>query len=160
MSKSNVSNSLFKDPRFKYLAKIVSFKDINSAKKSSEKLRNEFNKAVSKVKKLRIARAAQYAANRAKASSRRKNLSQKEKKEYKQISRIYETLADELFEKRKENNSGNKKLRRKLPKNPNPGEQYEILTTLRNGQKRIVTFVATGKSGFGKWKIIKNKPLK
>lgn len=40
----------------------------------------------------------------------------------------------------------------KLPKNPKKGQEYTIKT--KTGRK--VTFKATGKSGFGKYKITKN----
>ncbi|GAF90779.1 unnamed protein product [marine sediment metagenome] len=48
---------------------------------------------------------------------------------------------------------------RKLPKNPKKGKEYTITTNPKgNLGKRKVTFKATGKKGFGKYKIISNKP--
>jgi hypothetical protein len=44
----------------------------------------------------------------------------------------------------------------KLPKNPKKGEKFLRITNSKNG-KRKITFQATGKKGFGKWKIISNK---
>jgi len=53
---------------------------------------------------------------------------------------------------------GEKKVRkvRKLPEKPEKGVVYEIVTKGRNGKRRV-GFVYTGKSGFGKWKIVYNK---
>jgi hypothetical protein len=39
-----------------------------------------------------------------------------------------------------------------LPKNPKKGD---VATIRRRGRK--ITFKATGKSGFGKWKIVSNE---
>lgn len=49
--------------------------------------------------------------------------------------------------------------KRKLPKNPKKGEEYMIPVNNKSG-KRNVTFRATGKKGFGKYKITKNVPRK
>lgn len=47
--------------------------------------------------------------------------------------------------------------KRKLPKNPKVGKEYTIEIEGENG-KRLVTFEAQKKSGFGKWKIKDNSP--
>lgn len=55
---------------------------------------------------------------------------------------------------------------KKLPKNPVRGQSYSIITNPakssdgrgRNLGKREVTFRATGKKGFGKYRIESNKP--
>lgn len=44
----------------------------------------------------------------------------------------------------------------KLPKDPKPGEEYTIRVENKKIGPRMVTFKATGKSGFGKWKVTKN----
>ncbi len=57
--------------------------------------------------------------------------------------------------------------KRKLPKNPTKGQTYTITVNPKaskdgrgkNLGKRKVTFEATGKKGFGKYKIIGNKPV-
>lgn len=41
-----------------------------------------------------------------------------------------------------------------LPVNPQKGEDY----TIRTSKGRLITFKATGKKGFGKWKIVSNMP--
>ena len=54
----------------------------------------------------------------------------------------------------------------KLPKSPKKGQVATITTDPRKGKhgknlgKRRITFKATGKTGFGKWKIIKNEKVK
>jgi len=50
---------------------------------------------------------------------------------------------------------------RKLPKNPKKGSTHTITTNPKgNLGKRKVTFKATGKKGFGKYKITKNVKAK
>ena len=50
---------------------------------------------------------------------------------------------------------------RKLPKNPRKGSEHTIITNPGgNLGKREVTFKATGKEGFGKYKITKNVKAK
>lgn len=51
---------------------------------------------------------------------------------------------------------------RKLPKNPEKGKKYKIRVNSSGtniGEDRIVTFKATGKKGFGKYKIVSNDPV-
>lgn len=50
---------------------------------------------------------------------------------------------------------------KELPENPKKGVEYEkIVEHPKTGNKRAVTFKATGKSGFGKYKITSNKKKK
>ncbi len=49
-------------------------------------------------------------------------------------------------------------MSRKLPKNPTVGKEYTIEVENKGGQKRLVTFEARKKSGFGKWRIVGNEP--
>ena len=91
--------TLFKPARYKKYSEIVSFKNPTAARASVKELKKEFNKAKTREKKVRILRVAQYAANRAKAAAKKKNLSSKEKRELRQISRIYER-ASEYFERK------------------------------------------------------------
>lgn len=88
--------TIFFKPKYKYLSKLISLKDPSSAKKSVSKLIKEYEGSKTKVKKLRIIRAIQLASNRAYVSTKRKNLSGKEKKEFKEIGEIYDTLAGDL----------------------------------------------------------------
>ena len=45
-----------------------------------------------------------------------------------------------------------------FPKNPKKGETYTTIVNNKKIGKRKVTFMATGKKKWGKWKIIKNEP--
>ena len=45
---------------------------------------------------------------------------------------------------------------KKLPKNPIDGDLYERTVNNPKIGRRLVTFKATGKKGFGKYKIIEN----
>jgi len=89
--------TMFGPPKFKYLANIVTFQNPDAAKGAVKELKMEFRGA-RYTKRLRIARAVRLAANRAEASSKRKNLSGKEIVEYRQISNIYDEAATWMFE--------------------------------------------------------------
>jgi len=54
---------------------------------------------MTRAKKLRIARVAQNASNRAYATTKRKKLSAKERREYRQIGKIYDDLAESFWKK-------------------------------------------------------------
>lgn len=50
---------------------------------------------------------------------------------------------------------------KELPSNPKKGSVYEkVVTNPKTGKKRVIEFKATGKDGYGKWKIQGNKPYK
>jgi len=46
----------------------------------------------------------------------------------------------------------------KLPKNPKVGSKHTIIVNNKRTGKRKVTFQCKKKTGFGKWKVIKNVP--
>lgn len=49
-----------------------------------------------------------------------------------------------------------------LPKNPVKGERHTIMVNSSKtniGEDRLVSFEATGKDGWGKWRIVKNEPV-
>jgi len=87
--------SLFKSPKHKWLAKIVSFKNPSSARKAAKKLLSGLKRGrigklkIGEKRALQIVQALNYAANRAEASAKKEKLSPKERKELKRISRIY-----------------------------------------------------------------------
>ena len=87
--------SLFKPPKHKWLAKIVSFKNPSSARKAAKKLLSGLKRGrigklkIGEKRALQIVQALNYAANRAEASAKKEKLSPKERKELKRISRIY-----------------------------------------------------------------------
>jgi len=89
---------LFKPPRWKYLADIVTFETPSKARETAKKLVGMIKKAERRDKALRIARALTYAANRAKASAKRSNLKEKERRELIEVSKIYRAAADEAWE--------------------------------------------------------------
>ena len=90
------SGGLFKPPRWKKYARIVSFEDPKSARKAAKKLLEEFRSAKTRAKKVRVKKVTVYAANRARASAKRKNLSARERREFRQIARIYERAAAKM----------------------------------------------------------------
>jgi len=95
MARRRRKGGLFKPPRHKWLADIITFKSPSAARKAASKLTSALKrrrlgrKKIGKKTALIIERALNYAANRAKASARRKALSAKERKELKEISEIY-----------------------------------------------------------------------
>ena len=91
--------TLFKKPKHKKYAEMISFENPTQARISARKLRKEFREAKQNAKKRRVARATQYASNRAKAITKRKKLSIDERKQYKEIGKIYGDLANTLWER-------------------------------------------------------------
>ena len=89
---------LFKPPRWKYLADIVSFESPKEARKSANEVLKSIKQAKRRDKALREARALQYAANRAKAAAKNPRLSPKERRELKEVAEIYEEAAEEAWE--------------------------------------------------------------
>lgn len=65
----------YSPPHYKYLAEIVCMRDPECARGAAEELLQLFREAETRAKKLRIKRAAILAANRARASAKRRNLS-------------------------------------------------------------------------------------
>jgi len=91
--------SLYRIARYKKYKEIVSLKDPTEAKESVKELYREFHSAKTHAKKLRVSRVTTYASNRAYASAKRKNISAKEKEEFRQIGNIYHNLAFEFWRK-------------------------------------------------------------
>jgi len=81
--------TLFKKPKHKKYAKIIKFDTPDNAEKAMHSLLGEFIIAKQNAKRLRIARTLTYSANRAEASSRRKKISVKERKEFLKIAGLY-----------------------------------------------------------------------
>jgi len=87
--------SLFKPPKHKWIADIVTFETPAKARVAARKLVNYIKMGrkgdlrIGQARALAIVRALNYAANRARASAKRKNLSSKERKELREIARIY-----------------------------------------------------------------------
>lgn len=95
---------LFKPPRHKWLAEIVTFEDPSRAEGAARRLVNALRRGrigrrrVGRKTALTILRALNYAANRAEASARRRNLSPMERSELLRISDIYREAAEEASE--------------------------------------------------------------
>lgn len=91
------TKTMFVKAKSKYLADMISLRNPASARGSVRELTLVFNAAETKPKRLRIARAAQLAANRALATTKRKNLSRKERAEFWEIRVIYTNAAHRFF---------------------------------------------------------------
>lgn len=100
---------LFKPPAHKWIANIVTFENPAKARAGARKLVNYVRTGrkgslkIGRYRALAIVRALNYAANRAKAAAKRKNLSPKERRELLEISRIYRRAyerAAEIYHRR------------------------------------------------------------
>ena len=85
--------TLFFPPTHKWLAEIISLKDPESAKKSVEELKEEFKKS-GRARQRTILRGANLAANRAAAFLKKRNISEKERREFREIEKIYRRFVD------------------------------------------------------------------
>lgn len=90
-----IKRGLFKPPKHKWLADIVSFKSITAARKSAQRLLKALKRKriagrkIGRKTALVIVRALYYAANRAKAAAKRKGLSARERKQLLGVSKVY-----------------------------------------------------------------------
>jgi len=92
------AQTMFGKAKHEYLRDIISIRSPESATGSVRELTREFYGAKTKVKRLRIARSAQLASNRALASAKRKSVSVIEKVELKRVAGIYAQAAERMFE--------------------------------------------------------------
>lgn len=98
------SSGLFAPARHKWLADVITFENPAKARQAADKLINAMKRGrygrmkIGEKRALTIARALQYAANRAKASAKRSNLSRSERDELERISRIYDKAAEKAFD--------------------------------------------------------------
>lgn len=90
--------TMFGKAKNKYLRDIISIRSPESATGSVRELAREFYTAETRVKRLRIARSAQLASNRALASARNKAVSAREKTELRKVAGIYANAAERMFE--------------------------------------------------------------
>lgn len=81
--------TLFFEARSKELSRIVSLKDVPSARKSVTKLAGMFRKAKTRGFMRRLKSATVLAANRAFAAAKRKNLSGKERVELRKVAEVF-----------------------------------------------------------------------
>jgi len=89
--------TMFVRPKYEYLSNIISLRNPAASRGAVKELRREFKKAETHTKRLRIARATQLAANRASATLKRKNLSARERDEYRAIQHTYADAAGVMF---------------------------------------------------------------
>lgn len=92
------AKTMFGKAKHDYLRDIISIRSPESATGSVRELTREFFNAKTKVKRLRIARSAQLASNRALASAKRKSVSVVEKAELRKVAGIYAHAAEKMFE--------------------------------------------------------------
>ena len=98
-NKGKTKRGLFFPPKNKEIAEIVKIDSPKSAKKSVKQLAGLIDKG-----KITIDQAIKYvtlAANRSKAALNRKNLSKKEKQEFKKVTEIYNDFKENLKKAKK-----------------------------------------------------------
>lgn len=81
--------TIFFPAKYKYAAEHISLRSPEEARASAKWLMEEFNRAETRDKKVRIKRFAVLAYNRAKAGAGNPRLSARERREYAQIAQIY-----------------------------------------------------------------------
>jgi len=89
----------YSPPRHPSLAKIVCISSPSCARKSVKTLLQMFKKALKRGDRVwarTIKQAVVLAGNRARASAKRRSLSLKERRELKEVARIYEAAADRM----------------------------------------------------------------
>ena len=101
MPKPAEQKTMFGPTKYGYLGDIISLRNPSAARGSVRELNREFAKAETDAKRLRIARATQLAANRAKASGLRRPLSVAERKQFSEIAGIYKRVAERMFRRYK-----------------------------------------------------------
>ena len=94
--KKKDDRGLFKPAKHKDLAEIVTFESVTKAKDAAEELEELFEKARTRKRRLTILRAAQYAANRARAAAKNPKFKPSTKKRLRKIAEVYEELSEEL----------------------------------------------------------------
>ena len=88
-----MSKTIFFPAKHKDIAEHISLRTPAEARQSVRWLERQWRKADRRRKRI-LLWSAVLAMNRAKAAARKKNLSAKEKKEFRQIARIYKRFVD------------------------------------------------------------------
>ena len=88
-----MSKTIFFPAKHKEIAEHISLRTPSEARRSVRWLEREWREADRRRKRI-LLWSAVLAMNRAKAAARKKNLSAKEKKEFRQIARIYKRFVD------------------------------------------------------------------
>ena len=92
-----MAKTMFGPAKHKYLRDVITLRNPSAARGAARELNRIFDDAATKVKKLRIARATKLAANRAKASAKRKGLSPRERRQFREIHDIYDRASERMF---------------------------------------------------------------
>lgn len=102
--KSKNKKSIFFPPKHEWLAKRISIESPEKAKRSAETLLNALergrlgNMKIGQKRAATIARGLQLAGTRAEKMLNKKNLSAKERRELREVAKIYKEAADEAWE--------------------------------------------------------------
>lgn len=89
---------MFYEPaHFANLADMVKITSVPEAKVGSKQLKKEYHDAKTRAKRVRVKRAAVLAANRAHATSMKRNLKWGTKTRLREVSRIYRKAADGMI---------------------------------------------------------------
>lgn len=91
--------SIFFPAKHKKYEEIVSLKSPEEATVSTEKLTAEFKDAETRAKRVRVLRVTVLASNRAYAMAKKKDLSKKERHEFRLIGHIYRSTAEWMKER-------------------------------------------------------------
>ena len=95
-----MGKGLFKPPKHKWIADIVTFESPTKARKAAKALVSYLSSGrkgkmkIGKTRALAIVRALNYASNRAEAASRNPKLKPATKRELREISKIYKNAAE------------------------------------------------------------------
>jgi len=111
---------LYKPPKHRDLAAVVTFESVSGARKAASKLKKMFRSALrqGRLKRaLTIKKATQYAANRALATARNHpSLKPKTRARLRKIAKIYDSAEEWMkkqYEKAKENKASKKRRKAK-----------------------------------------------
>lgn len=88
--------SIFFEPKHEKYAEIVSFENPREAMQASAILEREFDDAKTRAKKVRVKRVTVLAGNRAEAMLQKKELSTSERREFREIAKIYRDTAKRM----------------------------------------------------------------
>lgn len=97
-----MGKGLFKPPRHKWIAEIVTFESPAKAREAARKLVTYVKQGkkgklkIGQKRALTILRALNYAANRAEAAAKNPNLKPDTRKELQQIAKIYRKAAEKV----------------------------------------------------------------
>jgi len=155
--------TIFFPPRYKKYADIVSLRTPEEAEAAVKLLTEEFEKAETLAKKLRILRVINLAANRAMVARKRAGLSPEEKHELWEIEKIYRVAYEELREKYMEEKYGSKpkpsrRRKRRTWTEMGRGSKGSIFISNDDIQVRAVREGRTV-GGLQIWRLIKEYPF-